>query len=70
VLDAAGTELGKLTQRNEVPAAAMQTGWKTLSAVIAENAAGGVGELVRNLPPDVLLKARLKAGLKAGEAAQ
>ena len=51
VLDADGQELGKLTQRNAVPAAALEVGWKTLAAVIAESAAGGVSDLLRRLPP-------------------
>jgi hypothetical protein len=56
VLDAAGQELGKLTQRNAVPVSALESGWKTLAAVIAENAAGGVSDLVRNLPAEALRK--------------
>ena len=54
VLDTYGHELGKLTQRNAVPTAALTSGWKALATVIAESAAGGVGDLLRRLPPDAL----------------
>ncbi len=54
VLDATGRELGKLTQRNQAPVAELESGWTALATVIAENAAGGVGELVRNLPAEAL----------------
>lgn len=57
VLDAAGRELGKLTQRNTVPAADLASGWKTLAAVIAENAAGGIGDMIQRLPPEAFRKA-------------
>jgi hypothetical protein len=52
VLDAAGKELGKLSQRNAVPASDLESGWRTLAAVIAENAAGGISDLVLSLPPE------------------
>lgn len=56
VLGTNGEELGKLTQRNAVPAAALTSGWQALAAIIAENAAGGVGDLLRRLPPEALQK--------------
>lgn len=54
VLDPAGQELGKLTQQNSVPRLMMEKGWKTLAAVIADNAADGVSNLVVHLPQEVL----------------
>ena len=54
VLDTAGTELGKLTQRNAIPRQEMEKRWNSLAAVIAENAAGGVSDLVVRLPRNVL----------------
>jgi hypothetical protein len=54
VLDTGGQEVGKLTQRNAVPQAALTSGWRALASVIAENAASGVSDLVRRLPPEAL----------------
>jgi len=54
VLDTAGKELGKLTQQNAVPRETMENTWDTLAAVIADNAAGGVGDLVAQLPRSTL----------------
>ena len=57
VLDAAGKELGKLTQRNAVPASELASDWKALAAIIAENAAGGISDMVQRLPPEAFRKA-------------
>jgi len=57
VLDASGRELGKITQRNSVPAAELAGDWRTLAAIIAENAAGGISDMVQRLPPEALRKA-------------
>ena len=54
ILDAAGKNLGKLTQQNTIPRQEMENRWKTLAAVIADNAAGGVSDLVIRLPHNVL----------------
>ncbi|MDA1324079.1 MAG: hypothetical protein O3C34_04995 [Proteobacteria bacterium] len=54
VMDTAGQELGKLTQQNAIPRQAMETRWKTLAVLIADNAAGGVSDLVVQLPRDAL----------------
>lgn len=56
VLDQGGKELGKLTQRNTVPPGVLKSGWIGLAPVIADNAAGGVGDLVLRLPPEALKK--------------
>jgi hypothetical protein len=61
VLDQGGKELGKLTQRNTVTPGVVKSGWKSLAGVIADNAAGGVGDLVLRLPPEALKK-RAKIG--------
>lgn len=47
VLDWRGRELGTLAQSKTVPAADIESGWSGLAALIAEAAAGGVGELLR-----------------------
>jgi len=47
VLDWRGRELGTLTQRNQVPANEVESGWRRFAALIAEAAAGGIGELLR-----------------------
>ena len=57
VLDADGKELGKLTQQNAIPRQLLENNWNTLAIVIAENAAGGVGDLVVQLPRNVLRNA-------------
>ena len=54
VLDNAGRELGKLTQQNAIPRRALEKKWESLAAVIADNAAGGVGDLIVRLPRNVL----------------
>ncbi len=54
VLDTAGKELGKLTQENTIPRQELEKRWKTLAVVIADNAAGGVSDLVVHLPHNVL----------------
>jgi hypothetical protein len=54
VMDTAGQELGKLTQQNAIPRQELEKRWKTLAAVIADNAAGGVSDLVVRLPRNVL----------------
>jgi len=54
VMDTAGQELGKLTQQNAIPRQELEKQWKTLAAVIADNAAGGVSDLVVRLPRDIL----------------
>lgn len=54
VLDTAGKELGKLTQQNSVPRQKLKKVWETLANVIADNAAGGVSDLVVRLPRKVL----------------
>lgn len=54
VLDQDGKELGKLTQRNTVPPRILKTGWTPIAGIIADSAAGGVGDLVLRLPPDAL----------------
>jgi hypothetical protein len=51
VLDGGGASLGKLDQRNAVPAAALARGWGELAPLIAEAAAGGIGTLLNRLPP-------------------
>lgn len=56
VLDQGGKELGKLTQRNTVTPHILKSGWTALAPVIADNAAGGVGDLVLRLPPEALKK--------------
>jgi hypothetical protein len=50
VLDGGGKELGKLDQKNAIPADALKNGWGPLAYVIAESAAGGVGALLTRLP--------------------
>jgi len=50
VLDGSGRELGKLAQKNAVPAAALERGWGGLAGIIAESAAPGVGALLARLP--------------------
>ena len=57
VLDADGKELGKVTQQNAIPRQLLENNWNTLAIVIAENAAGGVGDLVVQLPRNVLRNA-------------
>jgi hypothetical protein len=54
VLDPAGKELGKLTQQNTIPRQELEKKWNSLAVVIADNAAGGVGDLVVQLPRNVL----------------
>ena len=56
VRDIAGKELGKLTQQNSIPRRELENRWQTLAAVIADNAAGGVSDLVVQLPRNVLQK--------------
>ena len=55
VMNPSGKELGKLTQQNALPRQAMDNRWGTLADVIADNAAGGLGDLVVRLPRNVLL---------------
>jgi len=50
VLDGGGKELGKLDQKNAIPAEALREGWGPLAYLIAESAAGGVGALLARLP--------------------
>jgi hypothetical protein len=50
VRDRDGAELGKLTQQNAIPRRELESRWQTLAAVIADNAADGVSDLVVQLP--------------------
>lgn len=54
VLDKAGRELGKLTQQNSIERQELENRWDSLAMVIADNAAGGVSDLVVRLPRNVL----------------
>ncbi|MDC0033212.1 hypothetical protein OAJ57_01450 [Alphaproteobacteria bacterium] len=54
VLDTTGRELGTLTQRNAIPSQELRNLWKALATVIAENAAGGISDLVVRLPGNSL----------------
>ena len=54
VLDTAGKELGKLTQQNTIPRQELKKRWKIIAVVIADNAAGGVSDLIVRLPRDAL----------------
>ena len=56
VLDQGGKEVGKLTQRNTVTPDILKSGWTALAPIIADNAAGGVGDLVLRLPPEAIEK--------------
>lgn len=42
-----GTELGKVSQLNEVPAGTLNGLWADVALVVAEQAAGGVAEVIR-----------------------
>jgi hypothetical protein len=52
-----GKELGRLNQKNTVSEATLKSGWGALSRSISEAAAGGVGEMIRRLPAEVLSEA-------------
>ncbi len=52
VLDAKGKQVGKLDQRNAIAVSTVKRGWQSLALIIAQNAAGGVSEIVNRLPPD------------------
>ena len=54
VMNTTGQELGKLTQQNALPGQAMETRWNTLAVLIADSAAGGVSDLVVQLPRKAL----------------
>ena len=54
VMDTAGQELGNLTQQNTLPRQEMALRWNALAMVIADNAAGGVSDLVVQLPRNLL----------------
>ena len=54
VMNTSGQELGKLTQENSLTQREMDQQWNTLATVIADNAAGGVGDIVVRLPRKVL----------------
>lgn len=54
VRDRGGNEVGTLTQRNAISRLQLEKGWNSLAAMIADNAAGGVGDLVVRLPRNVL----------------
>ncbi len=54
ILDTAGQELGALTQQNAIPRQEMENRWDSLAVVIADNAAGGVSDLVVHLPRNLL----------------
>ncbi len=45
VFGADGKEIGRLRQRNEIPAAALQRGWPEIAGAIAEGAVDGVVEI-------------------------
>ena len=59
VQDTAGKELGKLTQQNSIPRQELENRWQTLAAVIADNAADGVSDLVVQLPRYALRKGKI-----------
>jgi hypothetical protein len=40
-----GSELGRLRQRNEIPAAALQRGWPEIAGAIADGAVDGIVEI-------------------------
>lgn len=42
-----GTEIGKLTQNNTVPAGTLDRSWGRLADIIAQNAAGGLADLLK-----------------------
>lgn len=52
VLGPDGRELGRLGQRNAVPATVVDDEWPTLVRAVAQNAAPGVLDLLEDLPPD------------------
>lgn len=54
VLDRDGKELGKLTQQNTIERRELENRWDSVAAVIADNAAGGLSDLVVRLPPEIL----------------
>ena len=47
VARADGTELGKVSQLNEIPAGTLNGLWADVALVVAEQAAGGVAEVIR-----------------------
>lgn len=47
VARADGTELGKVSQLNEIPAGTLDGLWADVALVVAEQAAGGVAEVIR-----------------------
>ncbi len=50
VRSADGGALGKLTQRNAVQKGSLDGSWGRIAQVIADNAVGGLGDLLRRLP--------------------
>ena len=54
VFNSAGKELGKITQRNTVSFEKLDKNWGPLATLIAENAAGGLSQLVRQIPSEQL----------------
>ena len=47
-----GSEVGNLKQRNAVEAGSLDGAWGKLASIVAESAAGGLVELLRQRPGD------------------
>ncbi|OJY70264.1 MAG: hypothetical protein BGP12_21135 [Rhodospirillales bacterium 70-18] len=48
VIDASGHDLGRVVQLNEVPAGTLNGFWADIAVVVAQEAAGGVNDVIQN----------------------